>query len=92
MKYLKLSKFISERVTDKTMKQFNDFYTEAQFNLIKDTFCTYRNRNGKLSFTDFAMIPINKDEGDITNERGYWTKYIRNKLAHEWDEIKYTYT
>lgn len=87
MQYLRLSKIISERVTDKTMDLFNEFYTEAQFNLIKDTFCTYHHRNGALSFADFAMIPINKDPGDMSNERGFWTKFIRDKLAHEWDDI-----
>ena len=87
MIYIKINKAISERVTDKTMKLFNDFYTEAQFNLIKDTFCTYHNRNGALSFEAFAMIPINKDAGDMSNERGFWTKFIRDKLAHEWDDI-----
>ena len=92
MKYLRLNRNISEHVNDKTMERFNEFYTDAQFDLIKDTFCTYHNRNGTLSFADFAMIPINKDAGDMTNERGEWTKFIRHKLAHEWDEIKYTYT
>ena len=91
MKYLRLNRNISERVNDSTMDQFNEFYTNGEFNLIKDTYCRYHNRNGTLSFADFAMIPINKDEGDMTNERGEWTKYIRHKLAHEWDEIKYTY-
>ena len=92
MKYLRLNVNISEPVRNKTMELFNEFYTGAQFELLKDTYCTYRNRNGKLSFADFAMIPINKNEGDMTNERGEWAKYIRHKLAHEWDEIKYTYT
>ena len=87
MKYLRISKIISAGVNDKTMERFNEFYTDAQFDLIKDIFCTYYNRNGTLSFADFAMIPINKDEGDMTNERGEWTKFIRHKLAHEWDDI-----
>ena len=87
MKYLRISKIISEGITDKTMKRFNEFYTDAQFDLIKDIFRTYHNRNGILSFTEFAMIPINKDEGDMADERGEWTKFIRHKIAHEWDTI-----
>lgn len=71
-----------------TTKQIYAFYSEPQLDAIKDIYITYFNRGGELKFTPFAMIPINKDPGDMTNERGEWTKYIRTKLAHEWDSIK----
>ena len=71
-----------------TVKQINTFYTEAQLDTIKDIYNTYNNRGGELQFTPFAMIPINKDPGDMNNENGEWTKFIRNRLAHEWDSMK----
>ena len=71
-----------------TTKQINAFYTKAQFDTIKDIYNTYDNRGGELEFVPFAMIPINKDPGDMTTERGEWTKFIRNRLAHEWDAMK----
>ena len=71
-----------------TTKQINAFYTEAQFDTIKDIYNTYDNRGGELEFVPFAMIPINKDPGDMTTEHGEWTKFIRNRLAHEWDAMK----
>ena len=71
-----------------TTKQINAFYTEPQLNTIKDIYNTYNNRGGELKFTPFAMIPINKDPGDMSNEHGEWTKFIRNRLAHEWDSMK----
>ena len=69
-------------------KQIYSFYTEPQLDTIKDIYNTYNNRGGELEFAPFAMIPINKDPGDTSNEHGEWTKFIRNKLAHEWDSMK----
>ena len=69
-------------------KQIYSFYTEPQFETIKDIYNTYNNRGGELAFTPFAMIPINKDTGDMNNEHGEWTKFIRRRLAHEWDSMK----
>ena len=69
-------------------KQIKAFYTTPQFEMIKDIYNTYDNRGGELEFTPFAMIPINKDPGDMNNERGEWTKFIRNRLAHEWESMK----
>ena len=69
-------------------KQINAFYTETQLDTLKDIYNTYNNRGGELEFTPFAMIPINKDPGDMNNEHGEWTKFIRNRLAHEWDSMK----
>lgn len=74
----------------KTTKQIYSFYTEQQLDTIKDIYITYDNRGGELEFTPFAMIPINKNPGDMTHERGEWTKFIRNKLAYEWDSMKTT--
>lgn len=71
-----------------TTKQIYSFYTESQLDAIKDIYNTYDNRGGKLEFTPFAMIPINKDPGDMTDEHGEWAKFIRNRLAHEWDAMK----
>ena len=71
-----------------TTKQIYSFYTEPQLDTIKDIYNTYNNRGGELEFTPFAMIPINKDPGDMNNERGEWTKFIRNRLAHEWESMK----
>ena len=72
----------------KATQQIYSFYTAPQFDTIKDIYNTYDNRGGELEFTPFAMIPINKDPGDMTNEDGEWTKFIRNRLAHEWDSMK----
>ena len=69
-------------------KQIYSFYTEPQLDTIKDIYNTYNNRGGELTFAPFAMIPINKDPGDMTNEHGEWTKFIRNRLAHEWESMK----
>ena len=69
-------------------KQINTFYTETQLDTIKDIYNTYNNRGGELEFTPFAMIPINEDPGDMNNEHGEWTKFIRNRLAREWDSMK----
>lgn len=69
-------------------KQIYSFYTKPQLDTLKDIYNTYDNRGGELTFTPFAMIPINKDPGDMTNEHGEWTKFIRNRLAHEWDAMK----
>lgn len=69
-------------------KQIYSFYTEPQLDTLKDIYNTYDNRGGELEFMPFAMIPINKDPGDMTNEHGEWTKFIRNRLAHEWDAMK----
>ena len=71
-----------------TTKQINAFYTESQLDTLKDIYNTYNNRGGELEFTPFAMIPINKDPGDMNNEHGEWTKFIRNRLAHEWDAMR----
>ena len=87
MPHIIINKKIKPTVDTPTMTLFKDFYTDSQFNLIKDIFCTYYNRGGILNFSEFAHIPINKNPGDITNERGEWTKYIRNKMAHEWDAM-----
>ena len=76
-----------QQKTDMT-KQIYSFYTEPQLDTIKDIYNTYDNRGGELKFIPFAMIPINKDPGDMTNEHGEWTKFIRNRLAHEWDAMK----
>ena len=72
----------------KETQQIYSFYTVPQFDTIRDIYNTYNNRGGELEFTPFAMIPINKDPGDMTNEHGEWTKFIRNRLAHEWDSMK----
>ena len=72
----------------KMAKQIYSFYTAPQLDTIKDIYNTYNNRGGELEFTPFAMIPINKDPGDMNNERGEWTKFIRNRLAHEWNSMK----
>ena len=72
----------------KETQQIYSFYSAPQFDVIKDIYNTYDNRGGELEFTPFAMIPINKDPGDMTNEHGEWTKFIRNRLAHEWDSMK----
>ena len=69
-------------------KQIYSFYTEPQLETIKDIYNTYDNRGGELEFTPFAMIAINKDPGNMTNEHGEWTKFIRNRLAYEWDSMK----
>ena len=71
-----------------TTKQIYSFYTEPQLDTLKDIYNTYDNRGGELEFTPFAMIPINKDPGDMTNEHGEWAKFIRNRLAHEWSAMK----
>ena len=71
-----------------TTKQIYSFYTEPQLDTLKDIYNTYDNRGGELEFAPFAMIPINKEPGDMTNEHGEWTKFIRNRLAHEWDAMK----
>jgi hypothetical protein len=87
MPYLEINKKIRPQVCMKTMEVFNGFYTESQFNLIKDIFITYHNRGGVLPFVDFAMIPIKKDVGDIEKERSEWCRYIRGKLANDWRVI-----
>ena len=79
----KIKPFIGAQATE----LFKDFYTDSQFNLIKDIFCTYFNRGGILQFGKFAMIPINRNPGDITREHGEWTKYIRERLAYEWNSL-----
>ena len=71
-----------------TTKQIQAFYTDSQLKTLKDIYNTYDNRGGELEFKHFAMIPINKDPGDMTGEHGEWTKFIRNRLAHEWDSMK----
>ena len=82
-----INKKIKPSVDATTMELFKDFYTDSQFNLLKDIFCTYYNRGGMLSFKEFAMIPIAKTPGDITNEPGEWTKFIRNRMAYEWNSL-----
>lgn len=82
-----INKKIRPTVDAPTMELFKDCYTDAQFNLIKDIFCTYFNRGGILTFRNFAMIPINKDPGNMTNEHGEWTRFIRNRLAYEWNSL-----
>ena len=71
-----------------TTKQIYSFYTGPQLETIKDIYNTYNNRGGELEFAPFAMIPINKDPGDMASEHGEWTKFIRNRLAHEWESMK----
>jgi hypothetical protein len=87
MSRLIINSKIKPQVCAKTMEVFNEFYTESQFNLIKDIFITYHNRGGVLPFVDFAMIPIKKDVWNIEKERGAWCRYIRRKLANEWNDI-----
>ena len=58
-------------------------YSEYMFEHLYKIFCTYRDRGGILNFNEFASIPINKNPGDMTNERGEWTKYIRKRLAEQ---------
>ena len=82
MPHIIINKKLKPTVDTPTIELFKDFYTDSQFNLLKDIFCTYYNRDGVLPFKEFAMIPINKDPGDTTNERGEWTKFIRNRMAH----------
>lgn len=74
----------------KMSQQIYSFYTEPQLETMKDIYNTYDNRGGELEFTHFAMIPINKDPGDMANEHGEWTKFIRNRLAHEWELMRAT--
>ena len=83
MPHIIINKKIKPTVDTQTMELFKDFYTDSQFNLIKNIFCTYYNRGGVLPFKEFAMIPFAKDPGDITNEHGEWTKYIRAKMAYD---------
>ena len=83
-----LSKKLNLQPRATMTKQILSFYTEPQLETIKDIYNTYDNRGGELEFTPFAMIPINKDPGDMTHEHGEWTKFIRNRLAHEWDSMK----
>lgn len=64
-------------------------YNDHEFNIIYGIFCTYRSRGGLLTFHEFASIPFKRDQGNIGDESGVWNKYIRNKLAHEWDAIKH---
>ena len=88
MPRITLNKKIKLTVSEQTMKLFNDFYTDLQFNLIKDIFCTYHNRGGVLPFWRFAMIPISKDPGkNLEAEHGEWTKYIRARLAEQGREM-----
>lgn len=82
-----VNKRIKPIIGASTMELFKEFYTDSQFDLIKDIFCTYTNRGGVLHFWKFAMIPINRDPGDMTNEHGEWTKFIRKKLAYEWNSM-----
>jgi hypothetical protein len=82
-----INKRIKLAIDAPTMELFKNFYTDLQFDLIKDIFCTYYNRGGVLRFVPFAMIPITKNAGSIKLERGAWTKYIRGKLANGWDDL-----
>ena len=82
------AKKLNIRPKSKITEQINAFYSEPQREMIQDIYNTYDNRGGELGFTPFAMIPINKDPGDMTDEHGEWTKFIRNRLAHEWDSMK----
>ena len=63
------------------------YYSEYALECLYKIFCTYRDRGGMLKFSEFAYIPINKNPGDMTNEHGEWTKFVRNKMAHEWDSM-----
>lgn len=74
--------------TVKLTKRAAGFYTDAQLQLMRELFATYINRGGVLQWETFVTIPMNCDEGDLSCEKGSWTKYIRTKLAHEWDAIK----
>ena len=82
-----INKKIKPTIGVQTMELFKNFYTDAQFSLIKDIFCTYFNRGGILQFREFAMIPINRDPGNMTDEHGKWTTFIRNKMAYEWNSL-----
>ena len=83
-----VNKRIKPIISAPTMELFKEFYTDSQFNLIKDIFCTYFNRGGRLLFRNFAMIPINRDPGkNLEAEHGEWTKFIRNRMAYEWRSL-----
>ena len=74
----------------KRFKRYNasQYYTDNEFNIIYDVFCTYRSRGGILNFGEFAYIPIKHNPGnDIEYESGIWNKYIRNRLADNWNNI-----
>ena len=62
-------------------------YSEYTFEHLYKIFCTYRDRGGILPFKEFALIPIARDLGDITNEPGTWPKYIRKRLAEQGCEL-----
>lgn len=72
---------------DNEIKRFRKYeasqnYTDNEFNIIYDLFCTYRSRGGILNFSEFAWIPIKKDPGkNLDQEQGIWTKYIREHLS-----------
>ena len=78
---------------DNEIKRFKNYsvsknYTDNEFNIIYDLFCTYRSRGGELNFSDFAWIPIKHNPGNnIDNEQGIWVKYIRQHLADNWNNI-----
>lgn len=91
LKYANKGDIMRRRMHSKTIKltkRAARFYTETQVQLLHDLFTTYQNRGGVLRWTSFVAIPMDHDEGDMTNERGEWTKYIRGRLAHDWDSIK----
>ena len=57
-------------------------YANKTFEALYEIFCTYRNRGGILSFSEFASIPIKRNPGkNLDLEPGFWTKGIRNNLA-----------
>ena len=77
---------------DNEIKRFKNYsvsknYTDIEFNIIYDLFCTYRSRGGELNFCDFAWIPIKCNPGNLEDEQGIWVKYIRQHLADNWNNI-----
>lgn len=77
---------------DNEIRRFKNYsvsknYTDNEFNIIYDLFCTYRSRGGELNFSDFAWIPIKCNPGNLEDEQGIWVKYIRNKLSTDWNNI-----
>ena len=82
-----INKRLKPTVDTSTMELFKTFYADSQFDSLKEIFVTYHNRGGRLHFREFAKIPISRDPGDITRERGEWTKFIRKRMAYDWNAL-----
>lgn len=78
-----------EKCSDLTMLQdtVKDMYTDDELKCLWDIYLTYKQRGGRLHWTRFAMIPLTHKSGDIENETGMWTKYIREHLAEQGREM-----